>query len=269
MKKWLLYSAACFIIGTVWMLCSGGVMHVDSSSVVTVEPIEQTSDNVQIIQVSDIHSVIEELEFADDVNIQYTHSLCINDILYEVDYVGSSYNYKLGKGHVSAIHPDLIVDCYYDEDSYLISIGDEGFKSDEDTVEVGNKEIKYLSSNLSTINMIVDVIQHSDKTRVTEVSGGTLYALTTYDSVHNGELLQPVEGTGVECVNWEVYVSNNEEPSVAKLTIKSCENDQGIAYEQFSYKFRTNTGYTVSFPDLDYKRGNMYEDFTANESAAG
>lgn len=269
MKKWVLYSAICFIVGIVCMLYSNREVPVDSSSVVTIEPIEQTSEEVRIIRVSDIHSVVEELQCADDVSIQYTHYLCMDDILYEVDYVGSSYNYKSGNGHVSSIHPDQLVDCYYNDDDYLISVGDDDFTSSSDTLEVRNKEAKYLDTNLSTINMIVDVLQHSEKTRVKEVPSGTLYVLTTYDSVHDGELLQTVEATGVEYVHWQILVSNNEEPNEAKLTIKSCENDQGIEYEQFSYKFRTNTGYDITFPDFSYQRGNHYEDFTADESAAG
>lgn len=269
MRKWLLYSVACVTVGIACWVRSDDPVPVSSPDVVTTDIAEQTSEDIQIIRVADVHSVVEELDSADDVSVQYTHYLCIDNMLYEVDYVGSSYNYKSGTGHVSSIHPDKTVDCYYDEDSYLLSVDDEEFASSRDFLDTRNKEAGYLSSNLSTIGMIVDVIQHSDKTRVHCVPNGTLYVLTTHDPVYNGELLHPVVDTGVDYVHWQILVSNNDEPHKAKLTIKSCKNDQGIEYEQFSYEFKTNTGFVASFPDFSYKRGNEYEDIGVDEGAAG
>lgn len=246
MKKCAIYCTACVLVGVLFLLLNKQEPVVDEPADPVARVIEDTNEEpVQVLRMDDVLFVLQDLDEASDVHITYTHTLNIDGIDYEMDYVGSNYNYDLDRGHTSVITSDWNADLWYDEEYYVLHT------DDVESVDIMCRQVKdYYSSNLATIRLICSMLMQGTTQHIAQRDNYTVYKATSNDQLADGNLLHVTVDSDVFKSSWQITVPNDPFGLYkASLTVYPDENSAGIHYEKFSYEFLINTGFQCKFPE--------------------
>lgn len=244
MKKCAIYCTLCVLIGGYFLFKKEPIR----------EPAEQVTHNVSIISESEMPEVLpvdgvlhvlDTLNEAGDVHINYTHSLVIDTVTHEMEYAGSTYNYDVDRGHTSLINDKFSAELWYTEDNYKLSTD-----RVEDLDAVYNVTKDCYQSNVQTIRLICEMIMQGKVQDVIRRNDHTVYKATSYDQLAKTDMLHVTVDSYVERSDWAVVVPDDAQGEyTAVLKVYPSENSSGITCERFSYKFRVNTGFRCEFPD--------------------
>lgn len=248
MKKCAAYCVVCLVIG-VLLLAGSHVEKPDEAIPISSESIQPTAipvaENVDVAQVDDVLSVLNILKEAGDVQVNYTHTVTMDGIEYEMDYVGSSYNYDVDRGHTSGIVNNDVVDLWYDETRFIFNTN-----NDSKVDELSSLMRSYYNKNMETVRLICNMITQGEIQNVYNAFDYTVYRAVTTDPLAIDQILHVTIDSTVKAASWVVCVPDDpNEAYRAVLLVYPSSNKAKITREKFSYEFRVNTGFRCHFPD--------------------
>jgi len=248
MKKCALYCTVCVLVG-VFLLCwQDSTTRQETPSVTPAIQTTTTSivipDEVDIAHTDDVLQVLQTLKEAGDVSINYTHSVTIDGVEYEMDYLGSQYNYDVDRGHTAGIIHDQVVDLWYDETRNVLTTD-----STDNLDSLRNAAQASYRKHVSTISLICNMIANGDACYIADREGYTVYKVTSYAQLAEDQLLHVTVDSDVRVSNWVVHVPDDPNGVyTAVLVVFPNENQAGITREKYFYTFQVNTGFKCNFP---------------------
>lgn len=250
MKKCVLYCTTCVLLGVLFLRFGHSDTHdmsITHTEINTLLP-NQTNTKPSVLAMEDVLKVLDTLDQAGDVHIDYVHTIDIDSITYEMDWVGSVYNYDVDRCHTSAVTDKFYADMWYSEDDYILNV---------DKQEYVDTAYSYLKdsyqTSLRTIRLICQMTATGEVQEVYETDGYIVYKAFSDKQIAESNVLHVTTDSNVRSTSWVVRVpndANNEYTAV--LTIYPDENSAGITCETYSYKFNIDTGFSCTFP-VDYE----------------
>lgn len=250
MKKCVLYCTACVLLG-ILVLCSrqqkqsANTEYAEVNTLTTEEAVEKESLEVTVLNTEDVLSVIDRLNEASDVHIDFVHTLVIDDTNYEMDVVGSSYNYDVDRGHISVITDKFFAEVWYSEDETILETSNV-----EDITVARTYTDGLYQRNLYTVKLICSMLTDGKLQQVYRTKDYTVYKAYSNKQMAETNLLHVTADSTVRATSWVVRVPHSQDGEyTATLNVFPNENASDITCERFSYKFRINTGFRCKFPE--------------------